>query len=182
MLLSMVNLKKKETGSQYLMSTLLEHLNKETLPADLVAEFVTWCVWQQTQPALVRVLQAAGLHEDAQRVTAAADLDMLDEVLNATNATRSDIIANDSKPLRISALEATFNLMQRLVEAAHDRGWDPEGVAFFSRQVCGWAGFAETAFTDIRQKEASEQRAQDEQIAHLSLLWQRYSEAKRSHV
>lgn len=163
------------------MSTLLEHLNKETLPDAMVVDFVNWCVWQQACPALVRVLQAAGLYEIAEQIASTTDLDALGNIAVATDA-RQDLLANDRKPLRISALEATFHLVQRLVEAAHDRGWDPEGVAFFSEQICGWSGFALSAFSDTKQKEIAEAQAHQEQITYLSQLWQQYGASDPSHA
>lgn len=157
-----------------MMSDLLEHLSRDTLPPELLETFVNWCVWEQAQPALLTILQKTGLHDQAQDLQAATTF--------ATLANVSEKAGNDvhearksTGPLGLSTAEAASFLVSRMAKAATEAEWDPEGVAFFAAQVCGWAGFAEVGFNDFNRKALAEQIARQTQEDQLSGLWRQFA-------
>ena len=157
------------------MSTLLEHLGRDSLPAEMVDDFIRWCVFQQARPALVLILDKASLTKHAARVENASSYGDLVTVADAARETAHEA-RQKTGPLGLSASEAAAFLTTRLAKAATEAEWDPEGVAFFCAQVCGWAGFAETGFTDASTKPRAEAAARKAQEEKLTALWQVYSD------
>lgn len=156
------------------MSNILEHLGKDTLPNDLVERFVHWCIWEQARPALVRVLTETGLKHHAEAIAQAEDLNAL-AALSHKAGQAAEEARRSTGPLGLSTAQAASFLVSRLVQSASEADYDPEGVAFFTAQVCGWAGFADGAFSDPALKNEAEAQARREQEAHLTQLWQSYS-------
>jgi hypothetical protein len=152
------------------MTTLLEHLGRDTLPPAVIDAFVQWCVWQQAHPALLTVLRQTNLTEAAEQVEAAKTYAELQRVTALIGA---DVHAMRTRtgPLGLSAAEASSFLVSKMAAAATESDWDPEGVAFFAAQMQGWAAWAETNFVDAARKPAGEQRARQQQEAMLSELY-----------
>jgi hypothetical protein len=152
------------------MTTLLEHLGRDTLPPAVIDAFVQWCVWQQARPALLTVLNKTSLIEGAQQVEVASTYAELQRVTALIGA---DVHAMRTRtgPLGLSAAEAASFLVSKMAAAATETDWDPEGVAFFAAQMQGWAAFAETNFSDPIKKSASEQQARQQQEAMLTELY-----------
>jgi len=152
------------------MTTLLEHLGRDSLPPAVIDAFVRWCVWQQARPALLTVLKQTGLHEAVEQVEGATTYAELHQITAAIGA---DVHAMRTRtgPLGLSAAEATCFLVSRIAAAATEAHWDPEGVAFFAAQMQGWAAFAETGFSEPVRKPAGEQQARQQQEAMLSELY-----------
>lgn len=153
--------------------SLLEHLAKDTLPEPLLREFVQWCALEQAKPALVDLLTVTGFEETARQL---ATVDTL-----ATLATVSEDAGEQAQearkrtgPLGLSSAEAAANLTNRLVRAAMGDPFEPDAVAFFAAQVCGWKGFADGNFTDSQQKQTAEAAARVAQEAKLRALWLTY--------
>lgn len=156
------------------MSELFDNLSRDTLPPALVEAFVNWCVFEQARPAMVQVLEKTGLHDHAERLRAATTY----AALVATSETAGHDAHEARKstgPLGLSTAEAAAFLVSRVARAATELEWDPEGVAFFAAQVCGWAGFAASGFSDFNRKNDAEQVARTEQEAKLSDLWQQHA-------
>lgn len=156
------------------MSELLEHLSRDTLPPELLETFVNWCVWEQAHPALVTILQKTGLHEQAQHLEAARTFATLAQVSEKAGNEVHEA-RKSTGPLGLSTAEAASFLVSRMARAATEAEWDPEGVAFFAAQVCGWAGFAEVGFVDFNRKTLSEHIARQTQESELAALWQQYA-------
>lgn len=152
------------------MTTLLEHLGRDTLPPAVVDAFLRWCVWQQARPALLTVLNKTGLVEAAQQVEAATTYAELQQI-TATIGADVHAMRTRTGPLGLSAAEAASFLVSRMAAAATEADWDPEGVAFFAAQMQGWAAFAESNFSDAVRKPAGEQQARQQQEAMLSELY-----------
>lgn len=152
------------------MTTLLEHLGRDTLPPAVIDAFVQWCVWQQARPALLTVLNKTSLIEGAQQVETASTYAELQRVTALIGA---DVHAMRTRtgPLGLSAAEAASFLVSKMAAAATENDWDPEGVAFFAAQMQGWAAFAETNFADPIKKSAAEQQARQQQEAMLNDLY-----------
>jgi len=157
------------------MSELLLHLSKDTLPLNMVKEFVNWCVWQQAKPALVVILEHTGLEETAAAIVATTDLANL-AVISQDSGKSVHNQRPNTGPLGLSTAEATLFLVSRMATAASESDWDPEGVAFFSAQVCGWAGFAQASFSDATRKVGAEQAARQQQEEQLAKLLEKYSQ------
>ena len=158
------------------MGSLLEHLGKDTLPQALLDAFVRWCVWEQARPALALVLEKAQLATLAEEVREAEDLVTLSGVSERAGQSAHEA-RKATGPLGMSAAEAAAFEMANLVRAADADDGDPESVAFFAARVCGWAGWAETDFTDPAQKMLAEQEARDLQENQLHTLWQQSGES-----
>ena len=152
------------------MTTLLEHLGRDTLPPAVIDAFVRWCVWQQAKPALMTVLKETGLHEAVHQIDEA---DTYAELQQITATIGADVHAMRTRtgPLGLSAAEAASFLVSRMAAAATEADWGPEGVAFFAAQMHGWAAFAATGFSDVVRKPAAEQQARQQQEAMLSELY-----------
>lgn len=156
------------------MSELFDHLSRDTLPPALVETFVNWCVFEQARPAMVQVLEKTGLQEHANHLRAATSYTAL---VAASEAAGHDAheARKSTGPLGLSTAEAAAFLVSRVARAATEVEWDPEGVAFFAAQVCGWASFAEGGFNDFNRKNDAEQTARNQQEAKLAELWQQYA-------
>ncbi len=156
------------------MAELLEHLGKDTLPRQLVKEFVNWCVFEQGYPALLLVLDKTMMTEVASKLRETTDLDTLYKLGQEAN-----LLAKEARertgPLGLSAAEAAANEFTKMIEATSEPNWDAEGVAFFASRVYGWAGWAETDFADPMQKAIAERQARKAQEACLEELWRRVS-------
>lgn len=152
------------------MTTLLEHLGRDTLPPAVIDAFVQWCVWEQARPSLLMVLKKTGLAEATQRVEAASTYAELQKV---TAHIGEDVHAMRTRtgPLGLSAAEAASFLVSRMAASATESDWDPEGVAFFAAQMQGWAAFAETGFSEPLRKAGAEQVARQQQEAMLAELY-----------
>jgi len=154
----------------FLMSTLLEQLGNDTLPATIEREFVDWCLWQQAYPALQQVLEKTLLTELVEMLSNA------DKYFTLVALT--DIIVQEAQAARkrtgllgLSAAQAAAIEFQKLLAAASEEAWDPQEVAFFSVRVCGWAGWANSEFSDTENKDAAERAARSHQEAHLKSLF-----------
>lgn len=159
------------------MSDLLSHLGKDTLPDKLIREFVDWCVWEQARPALVVILQHTGLEEDASKIESVADYESL-SIACITAAENAHTARQRTGPLGLSTAEASAFLAQRLAKSVQEEPVDAEDVAFFTIQVCGWRGFAESKFSDHSRKADAEAQARQEQEAQLQNLWKNYNKAE----
>lgn len=159
------------------MSALLEYLGKDSLPHDLEAEFVEWCVWQQARPALALILQKANLNRYAAEVKNVASLKSLSEVSRRA-ATEAHKLRGTTGPLALSSAEAAAFEVNHLARAATEHDWDPEGVAFFSARVCGWAGWAQTDYQQPARKVLAEDSARQQQGLHLHELWRKFGAAQ----
>lgn len=155
------------------MSDLLDHLSKDTLPADLVAEFLKWCVWGQARPALLTVLEKTGLMDEAETLRVVNDYNHLARVSQRIGEQAHEA-RQRTGPLGLSTAEATAFLVHRLALAAMESDFDPEGVAFFTAQVVGWAAFAEAGFADPARKASAEREARASQEAQLAQLWREH--------
>lgn len=155
------------------MNNLIDHLSQDSLPVELVESFVNWCVWQQSQPAFLMVLRRNKLEQDAQQIQQASSYFELTDMSNRIGL-RLKAARTSTGPLGLSTAEAAAFLMSKLARAATEADWDPEGLAFFAVQLCGWAGYAETDFTRPQQKTIAEAGARLAQEQHLRQLWQGY--------
>ncbi len=152
------------------MGDLLEHLGKDTLPKSLLGTFVQWCVWEQARPALVMVLEKTQLVDCARDVSTANNLEML-TTASERAAKHAQEARKTTGPLGLSAAEAAAFETVKLLHSASGDDWDPESVAFFAARVCGWAGWAETGFSNPAQKASAETAARSTQEKQLSELW-----------
>jgi hypothetical protein len=161
------------------MSELLDHLSRDTLPPELLDSFVNWCVWEQAHPALLTILQKTGLYEQADHLQTAKTFAMLAQISEKAG---NDVheARKSTGPLGLSTAEAASFLVSRMAKAATEAEWDPEGVAFFAAQVCGWAGFAEVGFNDFNRKTIAEQIARQTQEDQLSGLWRQFAVGENS--
>lgn len=152
------------------MNSLMEYLGKDTLPHKIESAFVDWCVWQQARPALMLVLKKANLEHIAEKVGAIRDLGTL-----ASLSTRASKEAKESTKktgvLALSAAEAVAYEVANLTNAASETHWDPESVAFFAARLVGWAGWAETDFSEPSRKTLAETSARQDQEDQLQILW-----------
>jgi len=151
------------------MSSILDHLSKDTLPETLIKEFVRWCVWEQARPAFSLVLNKGTVTDIADAVESAENLAELVEIGEKANEYAKSMRGRTG-PLGLSAIEATAFEFTNMIRAAGEN-WDPEGVAFFASRVCGWAGWASTDFADPMQKAVAEKQARAHQEAQLQKLW-----------
>lgn len=156
------------------MSELLEHLSRDTLPPELLETFVNWCVWEQARPALVAILQKTGLQEHAQNLQEAKTFTALAQISEKAGNEVHEA-RKSTGPLGLSTAEAASFLVSKMAKAATEAEWDPEGVAFFAAQVCGWAAFAEIGFNDFSRKTLAEQLARQTQEDRLSALWSQHT-------
>ena len=156
------------------MAELLEHLGKDTLPRQLVNEFVSWCVFEQGHPALLLVLDKTMMTEVASKLRDTTDLATLYELGQQANQLAKQA-RERTGPLGLSAAEAAANEFTKMIDATSETNWDAEGVAFFASRVCGWAGWAETDFADPMQKAVAEKQAREAQEARLEELWRQVS-------
>jgi len=151
--------------------TLLDHLNRDTMPPHVLESFITWCIWDQARAALLSILEKTGMHGAADELRGADDLARLQAVCLSASHQAHDA-RRRTGPLGLSTAEAAANLMARLARSASEADFDPESVAFFAAQIVGWAGFAESGFADARRKAQAEQEARQAQEARLRGLWQ----------
>ena len=158
------------------MSGLLDQLDSTALPDALVRAFVKWCVWEQARPALAVVLLKNDLSSIADQLNALCDWESL---LAWSAETIETINRIQHRPgyLGLSAAKGATFEYQSLVKAAGQDDWDPEGAAFFSARVCGWAGWAVGDFRQPTQKIEAERLAREEQEARLRALWQQFYES-----
>jgi len=150
--------------------TLLDHLNRDTMPPHVLEAFIAWCIWDQARAALLRILDKTGLHGAAHELHQAHDLTRLQTVCLSASQQAHEA-RRRTGPLGMSTAEAAANLMARLARSASEADFDPEGVAFFAAQIVGWAAFAESGFADAQRKTHAEQEARQAQEAHLRQLW-----------
>ncbi len=161
------------------MSELIDNLGKDIYPPVMVEMFVHWCVWEQARPAIVDILKLTGVDELASHIAKTESYTDL-EVLSEQAGNLAKEIAKRTGPLGISTAEASAFLMQKLAHAAQEADFDPEAVSFFTIQMMGWAGFAETLFTDMKRKLASSDAAKVAQEKKLIELWQQYGSESES--
>lgn len=154
------------------MNEILEHLGKDTLPDKLLQDFVAWCVWEQARPALVNIFNEAGLKPYAAELKQIQDYGTLALICGQAGQRAHE--SRKANPVGVSAAEAAAFLANKMARAAEE-DFDPEAVAFFSTQVCGWQGYAHSKFKDAQQKQASEKAARQGQAAYLYTLWEQYS-------
>lgn len=161
------------------MSDLLSHLGKDTLPDALIRDFVKWCVWELACPSLVVVLQLTGLKEDAALIDSIDDYEALSAACEAAGR-HANAARQSTGPFGLSTTEAAAFLTQRLVKSAAEENIDAEEVAFFTIQVCGWRGFAESTFADYTRKSDAEDTARQEQEEKLAALWKAYGKTENN--
>lgn len=159
------------------MSDLLSHLGKDTLPDALIRDFVNWCVWELARPSLVTILQLTDLKEDAALIDSIDDYEVLSATCEAVGR-HANAARQSTGPFGLSTAEAAAFLAQRLAKSAAEENVDEEEVAFFTIQVCGWRGFAESKFADYKRKAEAENEARQEQEEKLMALWKAYGEAE----
>lgn len=158
------------------MSTLLEQLAKDTLPRTMLHDFVLWCIWEQARPALITILERTEQDNIAQRFRSASDLATL-KMLGKDAAASIKRAQRPVGPIALSAAKAAAFEYRNLLNCADELDYDPEAAAFFAARVCGWAGWAETNFTQTTRKPQTEHLARQQQEAHLQKLWQQYASA-----
>lgn len=156
---------------------LLEHLGKDTLPRPLLDQFVNWCAWEQARPSLVVVLKNTGLDSLITDIEGADDLAGLAAITEKAGNTVKEA-RQKTGPLGLSTAEASAFLVSKLASAAEEPGFDPEAVAFFAAQVCGWSAFAETGFKNPAHKATAEKKARNDQENRLRALWQQFGKPK----
>ncbi len=161
------------------MNNLLEHLGKDTLPAQMIKDFIQWCVWQQARPALVMVLNKSGITDVAQAIEKTDDLPEL-TTLNATANKTAKERRGNTGPLALSAAEAATFEFTNMMNAINETDTDPEAVSFFSMRVCGWAAWAEKDFANASIKTEAEASAKEAQEACLDQLWLKYATQESS--
>jgi len=154
--------------------SVLDYLGKDALPYALETAFVDWCVWELARPALATVLEKAALGSLASEFRAAGDLATLVALGQRANEdiTRAH---GDTGPLGLSAAKGAVFEFNNLLAAIPEPDFDPEGVAFFSARVCGWAA---ADFSQAERKTQAEQEAREQQAARLSELWQEHGDQK----
>lgn len=156
------------------MSNLLDQLSQDTLPAQMVESFVSWCVMEQARPALASVLEKADQIELASQIRQASTLETLTQLggdahkLSKSSDTKELIMAN-------TAIEAAAFEFNNMLEATNEQDIDAESVSFFAARVCGWAGWASQSFGDVSAKSNAEQAAIRSQEKRLETLWQMYA-------
>ena len=155
------------------MTDLLDNLSKDVFPPAVVDHFVRWCIWEQARPALVRVLSLTGVTDLADEIQATTSYTEL-ERLSEHAGRHAQAIGRRTGPLGISTAEATAFLVQKLAHVAQESDWDPEAVSFYTIQVMGWQGFAETMFTEIKKKIEATEAARVTQEEKLAELWKPY--------
>ena len=151
------------------MSDLLGQLGRDTLPQEVVQEFIHWCVWQQARQALVLVLEEASLTEIAESIQSAEDLPAVTR-LSEQAKTHIDTLDREDNPRGLSAAEGAVFEFINMAKSAEEASFDVEGVSFFASRVCGWAGWAVTGFKETAEKSAAEIAALAAQEAHLEGL------------
>jgi hypothetical protein len=156
------------------MDSLLEHLDKDTLPRAMLKAFVDWCIVEQARSALVVVLTKTDLQDMAHEFEQTRDISAL-ESLSTAAVDAIKQMRGRTGPLGLSAAEAAAFEFVNLLKASSEPDWDPEGAAFFSARVCGWAGWAASDFSQPVQKAEAEQNARRDQEVHLQVLWQKYN-------
>jgi hypothetical protein len=163
-----------------IMDDLLSHLGRDTLPREVIQEFVHWCVWQQARQALVLVLEEASLTEIAESIQTAEDLP---EVTRLSEQAKAHIDTLDRKdyPRGLSAAEGAVFEFINLAKSAEEATLDVEGVSFFASRVCGWAGWAVTGFNETTEKSAAEIAALQAQEAHLEGLLKEHQSSATDH-
>jgi hypothetical protein len=150
---------------------ILDYLGRDKLPQTLLHDFVGWCVWEQAYPALLHILERTGLTQQAQTLRAVDhDYSALAHTATAIGEHANEV-RRQTGPLGLSTAEAAAFLVQKLALSAGAAGFDPEGVAFFTAQVCGWSGFADANFADPRGKQKAEEDARQAQRQQLASLW-----------
>jgi len=157
------------------MSDLLDHLSKDTLPSSLLEDFVRWAVFAQARPALVQILQKTGLDDDSAAVACVSDCAALARA-SAHAGQQAKQARRRSGPLGLSAAEAAAFLTQKMAQAAEGDEFDPEAVAFFAVQVCGWLGFAQSGFANSLRKHEKEIEARKAQEQKLRALWEAHQQ------
>ena len=158
------------------MTDLLDNLSKDIFPPAMVDHFVRWCVWEQARPALVNVLSLTGVGDLADEIRATTSYAELEKLSEQAGKYAQDI-GKRTGPLGISTAEAISFLMQKLAHAAQEADWDPEAVSFYTIQVMGWQGFAETMFTETKKKIEATEAARTAQEEKLAELWKTYQSA-----
>lgn len=157
------------------MSDLRDHLSKDTLPIPMLQEFVKWCIWEQSRPALCAILSRVGMTDSVAEFNRAQTPEHL---IAASQSVRA--IAQERRkltgPFGYSSAEAAAFLMIKMISAASESEWDPAGVAFFSTQLSGWLAFAESDYAEPAKKSAGEAHAAQQQEARLQQLWQTYGQ------
>lgn len=151
------------------MAPYLEQLGKDLLPKSVEADFVQWCIWQQAQPALVKLLDDTDLAALSNSLQAAKSLSALvSAAAAAAEALRRDYKTDALRGL-FAARGAAFEFLNLLKEATEAEP-DAEEVAFFAVRVCGWAGWAQTNFSKPDDKQAAETAARAQQGHKLEAL------------
>jgi len=156
------------------MNDLLNQLAGDAAPAEVVQQFVGWCVWQQARPALALVLAKVGLDDMVQAINTVDDLGSLAYLSHEANTYIKDL-RGSTGPLLLSAAEAATFEFSSMVAAAREDGADVEGVAFFAARVFGWAGWAAVDFADPAQKAVAEAQARKQQTSVLDRLWREHT-------
>lgn len=151
------------------MAQYLEQLGKDLLPKSVEADFVQWCIWEQAQPALIKLMQDTGLAALSKSLQAAKSLSgLLSASAAAAEALRRDYKTDALRGL-FAARGAAFEFLNLLKEATETEP-DAEEVAFFAVRVCGWAGWAQTNFSRPDDKQAAENEARAQQGQKLEAL------------
>lgn len=153
---------------------MLDHLDKDVLPREVIQAFVTWCLWEQARPALVQVLEQTPLAELAAQFKTAQDLPTLAALAADVRFSREETSSSD-RPLAISAAEGAAFEFANLIQTAQDSEIDAESAAFFASRVCGWAGWASHNFRSQVDKTAAEQSARQAQEARLEALYKQFT-------
>jgi hypothetical protein len=153
------------------MSEWLTRLSGDSLPPEMIEAFVNWCVWEQARPALVFVLERTGLTEHVSQLNEVNTYSALAQTAESAGNDAHEA-RKRTGPLGLSAAEAASFLVTKIARAATESEWDPEGVAFYAAQVAGWAGFADSGFSNSALKTSRENDARTQQEARLAELWQ----------
>jgi len=158
------------------MDDLLNHIGRDTLPSQLVQQFIDWCILEQARPALVTVLDVVGLSEISTRIQNTDPYPRLLALSTYANEQAKQLREHaKTGPLGYSAAEAAAFEFANMLNAADDAQFDAEAVAFFASRVCGWSGWANTQFRNPQEKAIAESTARQQQETYLQELWQRIS-------
>lgn len=164
-----------QKGSE--MTELLDHLGRGTLPEEVIKEFVHWCVMEQGRPGFIKVLNTIGFDDLAEHAGKTDDYPALLELsVNAHQDVKEFGAKNKTGPLGLSAVEAATYEFGNLMRATQEDPVDVEAVAFFGARVAGWAGWAETHFTEPQRKASAEADARQVQEQMLQTLFNQESD------
>lgn len=145
--------------------TLLDLLGTDKLPKQAEEEFTAFCFWKQAHPAIVQVLESAGLDDLAQEAKTATTLETLSECISQAVETAREA---DLAVMAFAAVQGLATDADQLFVAASSN--DPAAVSFHSARLVGWATWAANRYQTGTFKATAEGVAYGEQLQALMTL------------